>query len=245
MGKGYGSGSPEVSIDNGGVASAVVATGSPSRVFLPVPRLNGVDVFFGVNLVLFLGMCLFAYYARWIHYAGHRQTAVAEFFFYAVVLILAVGVLWLWLRRRALPGWLLVLIEAGILAHFAGGLVHFGGARLYDHVFGGIRYDKYVHFANALVAAIVVQQIFRIQRLPVNRFTRFVIFLVVLGLGCVVEICEFAVTLTIPFNGVGGYDDNMRDLVANTCGGVVFLLCRGRVPGFRRAHSPLSNSHRP
>lgn len=32
------------------------------------------------------------------------------------------------------------------------------------------------------------------------------------------------VTLTIPNNGVGGYDDNMRDLIANGCGGIFFLV---------------------
>jgi uncharacterized membrane protein YjdF len=222
----------------------VVAAWKRRVCLLPARNINGVDVFFAANLLLFLGMCVFAYYARWIKYAGHRQTAVTEFLFYAVVLFLAVGALWRWLRRYPFPSRLLVLIEFGILLHFAGGLVHFGGARLYDHIYFGVRYDKYVHFANALFATIVVQQLFHIKHVPVDAFTRFVIFFVVLGLGCVIEICEFVVTLTIPQNGVGGYDDNMRDLIANACGGAVFLLCRGRWPGRRRVHPPPSRADR-
>ena len=131
---------------------------------------------------------------------------------------------------------LLVIIEFGILIHFAGGLVHFGGTRLYDHIYFGIRYDKYVHFTNAFFAAITVQEIFRIKNLPINAFTRFAIYLVALGLGSGIEICEYVATLTIPHNGVGGYDDTMTDLIANSCGGALFLALRGRIPGFRRQH---------
>ena len=149
----------------------------------PIVRRNGVDVFFAINLLLFGGMCLFAYYARWMKYAGSRETAAAEFFFYATVLILANGGLWFWLRRYPFPNWMLVLIEIGILLHFAGGLVHYGGARLYDHVYGPMRYDKFVHVINTLFAASVVQELFRLKQVPITAFTRFAIFWVALGLG--------------------------------------------------------------
>lgn len=192
--------------------------------------LNTMDVFFAFNVALFLMMCAFAYYDRWVKYMGSGRAAIAEFFFYAVVLIVALGATWAFLRRFTYPGWLLVLVEAGIVAHFAGGLVHFGGARLYDHVFFGVRYDKYVHFANAFVGAVAVQEICRLRRLPIHTFTRLIAFLAVLGLGTGVEICEFFVTRTIPQNGVGGYDDNMRDLIANVCGGGLYLALGNWVP---------------
>jgi len=210
--------------------------GAPGKSSISVRGLHGMDVFFAFNVALFLLMCVFAYYARWTKYAGNGHIAIAEFMFYAVVIILAITALWVWLRRYAFPAWLLVVIELGILLHFAGGLVHFGGARLYDHIYFGIRYDKYVHFANAFFAALTVQEIFRIKNLPINAFTRFAIYFVALGLGSAIEICEYVVTLTIPQNGVGGYDDNLRDLIANACGGTLFLALRGRIPGFRRQH---------
>jgi hypothetical protein len=50
------------------------------------------------------------------------------------------------------------------------------------------------------------------------------VLLVVLGLGAVIEIVEYVVVLTVPRNGVGGYDNNMQDLIANLCGAGAFLM---------------------
>lgn len=41
-----------------------------------------------------------------------------------------------------------------------------------------------------------------------------------MGLGCVNEVIEFAITLTTPDNGVGGYVNTGWDLVSNTIGSV-------------------------
>lgn len=139
--------------------------------------------------------------------------------FYALLLMTGMAGLWLWLRRCPVPGWLLLTIEAGIVAHFAGGLAQFDGARHYDHVFLGVRYDKYVHFTNAFIAALAVREICRVRGLPITSVTRLLVFFTVPGLGGLVEVCEFVATLTIPRNGVGGYADTMGDLVANLCGG--------------------------
>lgn len=191
-------------------------------------RLNGLDVFFTINSVFFLLMCVFAYYDRWVKFAGRENAALAEFTLYAVFLMVAIAGLWLWLRNYAFPSSLLLLIELGIIAHFCGGLVHFHGARLYDQHILWLRYDKYVHFTNAFIAAITVHEICRIKGQPITGFTRLLIFFTVLGLGAIVEICEFVATLTIPHNGVGGYADTMGDLIANTCGGLFFLAIAGR-----------------
>jgi hypothetical protein len=78
-------------------------------------------------------MCIFAHYARWTKYAGTGKIAVAEFFFYATVLMAAATALWIWLRRYHFPWWLLTIIEFGILIQFAGGLIPFGGVRLHGH----------------------------------------------------------------------------------------------------------------
>jgi hypothetical protein len=48
--------------------------------------------------------------------------------------------------------------------------------------------------------------------------------LVVLGLGAIIEIVEYIVVLTVPQNGVGGYDNNMQDLLANLAGASSFML---------------------
>jgi hypothetical protein len=187
-------------------------------------RMKGFDIFFAINAFLFILMCIFAHYARWTKYAGTGKIAMAEFFFYATVLMAVATALWIWLRRYHFPWWLLTIIEFGILIQFAGGLIYFGGARLYDHVFFFIRFDKYVHFINSVIAAVAVSEIIKMKGLPINGFTRLLTLLVVLGLGSLIEISEYTVTLTIASNGVGGYDDNMRDMIANGCGGVFFLV---------------------
>jgi hypothetical protein len=208
----------------GSVHSRTASTAPVPFPIAPRSRLNGLDVFFAANALLFLLMCVAAYYDRWVQYVGRSHVAVAEFLFYAVLLLAGIGGLWVWLRRYAWPVWLLAVIEVGILAHFAGGLVHFGGARLYDHLYAAIRYDKYVHCLNAFLAAVTVQEIARMKRLPLTGLTRWLVFFTALGLGTGVEICEYVVTRTIPHNGVGGYDDNMRDMIANLVGGSLYLL---------------------
>jgi hypothetical protein len=47
---------------------------------------------------------------------------------------------------------------------------------------------------------------------------------VVLGLGAIIEIIEYIDTRTIPNHGVGGYDNNMQDLIANLIGGLLFVF---------------------
>jgi hypothetical protein len=40
----------------------------------------------------------------------------------------------------------------------------------------------------------------------------------VLGVGAIIEIAEYIVTLTVEHNGVGSYNNNMLDLIANLFG---------------------------
>ena len=55
-------------------------------------------------------------------------------------------------------------------------------------------------------------------------FSGLAVLLVVLGLGAVVEIVEYLVMLTVPNAGVGGYDNNMQDLIGNLLGGTLFVV---------------------
>jgi uncharacterized membrane protein YjdF len=176
------------------------------------------DLFAGFNVLLFIGMCVAVYYDRFIVYRGREN--IIEFFLYAIVVMSAIGIAWLLLRAFRFSGILLLLMEVGILMHFAGGLVHMDGARLYDHFFVGIRYDKYVHFTNSLIGALMLRDFFRRTDMHVPRFEAFIVVLIVLGFGAGIEIVEYVVTKTVPRNGVGGYDNNMQDLIANLAGGL-------------------------
>ena len=181
-----------------------------------------VDRFFCVNLVLFLFMACSVYYHRFLNYMG--QGRVAEFFFYATVLTGVIALAWLAFRRIRFPGWLLCLLQVGIIIHFAGGFVHWDGLRLYDHFFFGLRYDKFVHFFNTIILAVLVRELMRASNVRLDALMLLFLLLVVLGLGACCEIIEYVVVRTIPHNGVGDYDNNMQDLIANAAGGLTFTI---------------------
>lgn len=184
-------------------------------------KLRNVDIFMLLNLLLFVFMCIFAYYDRFITYRGSEN--ILEFFIYAVLIIIAIMIVGLLLRKFAISSWTLALVQIGILMHFFGGLGIVGESRLYNHYFFSLRYDKYVHFVNCFVAALAVKQLFLKLGLQLKRIENLVIILCVLGFGALFEIVEYLVTKTVANNGVGGYDNNMQDLIANLIGGVCYI----------------------
>jgi hypothetical protein len=185
------------------------------------PRLRPIDAFFVLNLLLFLAMCVVTYYARFVAYRGAAN--IWEFFVYAAVLVTGIGLLWRSFRDYGWTVPMLGMIQAGILAHFAGAFVQWDGHRLYDVVWWGIRYDKLVHATNAFIAVRVTAHIAIRHGLKIDGLARLLVALSVLGLGAVVEIVEYVVMHTVPGNGVGGYDNNMQDLAANLVGTVLSI----------------------
>jgi len=198
----------------------------------PMARaVRNVDLFALTNAVLFVAMLMFVYYERFLRYRGRGN--VHEFFIYAAIITALIALGWRYLRRFEFPTPLLVAVQAGILLHFAGAFVPVNGGRLYDVMLGPVRYDKIVHYTNALAAAAVVSRILALLRAELPLIRGAVICLTVLGLGALVEILEYLVLLTIPGAGVGGYENNMHDLIANAAGAMSFLLAaavfRGRL----------------
>jgi hypothetical protein len=192
------------------------------------------DVFASVNLMFFLWMCDAAYLDRFIHFRGREN--LWEFFVYASVIMALIVLAWRVARQLPVPIVLLVLAQIGIFLHFSGGLALLNENRLYDKVIFGIRYDKYVHCVNAMLAACFTQRI-PWQRIIERRWLcDLLVLVVVLGLGAFVEVVEYLVTLTIEVNGVGGYHNNMQDLIANLVGA---SLCIGvhRVGWLHKANS--------
>jgi uncharacterized membrane protein YjdF len=201
-------------------------------------RLTRVDVFTLLNAALLALMCVFAYYDRFVAYRGAGN--VREFLVYALGLMAALTGLWYYFRTYPFPVSLLVVLEAGIVMHFAGGLVVMEGRRLYDHYLAGIRYDKVVHFVNAFVVAALVARLYRSRGQPLEGVDRLFVLLTVLGLGGMVEVMEYVVCKTVPGNGVGGYDNNMQDLIANLLGGslAALVLYRGTRAAGRTNRGP-------
>jgi Predicted membrane protein (DUF2238) len=186
--------------------------------------MRKIDAFALTNMLLFLLLCVFRYYARFVQYRGVEH--IGEFFVYATVIMLAIAVLWFVFRHYEFDGSTLLLVQIGILMHFSGAFVYVDQHRLYDQIVLGLRYDKYVHFVNAFAATLLISRLFQVQRIALTRANNVFVVLVVLGLGAVIEIVEYAVVLTVQHNGVGGYDNNMQDLIANLAGACSFMLSK-------------------
>lgn len=175
-------------------------------------RPNRFDLWVAGNLALLTAM-------SWLVY----RKADYEFGLYAAVFAVAFVGAWWYLRRFEFPWWLYVLVEVGILAHFAGGLLHFGpdNLRLYGHRFLGVRYDKLVHFYNSAVLATAITYILDGAGVRLGRAKGFVVVLMMLGVGALWEIVEYSAVMSLPTTGVGDYHNNMRDLVANLAGSLL------------------------
>lgn len=187
-------------------------------------RLLNLDLFVLINLGLLLLMIVFVYHARFEFYRGPGN--LHEFLVYALLLFTAILAMWIWFRPLRFSNSILVLLQIGIFAHFAGAYVAVNDQRLYDSVILGIGYDKYVHFYNAFAVAATINQIMERLNVRIPRLYPLILLLIVLGLGALVEIVEYIVVLTIPEHGVGDYHNNIRDMIANLVGGLFFVVAR-------------------
>ncbi len=182
-------------------------------------RVRRFDVLALLNFTLWAWMAWFVHRKRLALFRG--ESGQAEFFFYASLVTLALALTWASLRRFNWNPALLGMVEVGILVAIAAGLVTADGSRLYDCVLLSIRFDKYVHLVCSLVAALGVGAILNAFGARSRRLEGAVIVLVVLGGGAIWEIVEYLVVRTFPDAGVGAYDNNMQDLIANLAGGLL------------------------
>jgi len=181
-------------------------------------NITYLDLFAFVNAFLFLMMTIFVYYDRFIEYRGVAN--LHEFFFYASVIFTAIAYTWIKYRDLDVNISILVMIEITILIHFAGAFININGHRLYDFRLFDIRYDKFVHFTNSVIGCYVILYLFQKNGYEVTKFILAISVLSTLGIGAIIEIIEFIVTLSVKHNGVGGYNNNMFDLLANLLGGL-------------------------
>jgi hypothetical protein len=192
-------------------------------------RLRPLDWTVLVNGALFGAMVALFY---WDRFEAHRRSAnVREFFVYACVFALLIGWLWWWLRRFPVRWRLLIAGESALLLHFAGGVSIRPGMRLYDvwllHV-GDMRFDKLVHVLACIVVGFIVGAVLRAYDVRLGRVRVIAMILIISGIGALWEICEYVVVSNFPDAGVGGYDNNMQDMIANLGGAFVYALLPSR-----------------
>lgn len=190
------------------------------------PRILPVDVLLLANAVALIVWSILFYYQ---HFLKHHSTGTpAEFLFYAGVTLAVTLMLWTKVRRMDLGWKILIPLQVLLVLHMLGGIIFPQGVRLYDyHLLFGLTYDKVVHayagFAVALVVLTVVSRS-RPSELP---FANVILVLVVMGISVIWELVEYAAYALIPFTGVGSYDNNMLDLLANLFGAILFVAQPG------------------
>jgi len=189
---------------------------------MKINKITNVDLFTLFNSTLFFLMVKFVYYDRFITYRGAAN--IHEFFFYATVIYAVILFFWIKLRHMKIPVYILILFEIMILLHFAAAFVEVNGHRLYDLRLFKVRFDKVVHFFNALLGTIITFYFFQKNKCHITLFMMMMTVFSVLGVGAIIEIAEYIVTLTVKNNGVGAYNNNMLDLVANFLGSLTAAL---------------------
>ena len=152
-----------------------------------------------------------------------------EFIYYDAILLPLVLIIYFIYKKIRLHLPVFILICAVILMHAAGGVLHFNGTRLYDIVFGFLRYDNIVHFLGSFVVVFIVYNLIY-NFIPVSDKKRgFYLFIILvfmtMGFGTLIEFVElFAVIFLGASKGVGGYMNNAIDLVVNFVGAICAAL---------------------
>lgn len=190
-------------------------------------KWRAIDWFFAVNLVLAVGVWVGANHERYFRLVAAGR--MGEFVVYAGLLLCALVGLWMGLRRFVIDPGVLATAQVVVLMHFAGGLVSFGGERLYGHVFCGIRFDKFVHVAAAFAIAAVLADVLAAEGVRESELLRVVVAMAALGAGCLVEIYEYLVTQTMPALTTARFEDSLRDLTADAVGAVLWWLVSTRL----------------
>tara|TARA_Y100000034_G_scaffold136068_2_gene210596 strand:+ start:523 stop:1134 length:612 start_codon:yes stop_codon:yes gene_type:complete len=169
-----------------------------------------------------------------------------EFIYYNVLILILV--LLTYFLHQKIRMHLLVFVSTCIVMvmHAAGGILHFGGIRLYDIFFGFIRYDHIVHFVGIFVIIFVIYNLIYPYLKPhskkYNPYLFLILIFMAMGFGALIEISELiAVIFFDASKGVGGYMNNAIDLVVNMLGaiaGATIILLYRRTKKFKELIKP-------
>lgn len=208
---------------------------APSTQTVRFPSILPIDVLLVTNLLVTGLWAVLFYYPRFL--VLHSSGTAPEFLFYAAV-TLAVTLL-VWKRVRHLDlGWkTLAPVQLLLVMHLLGGATAPNGIRLYDHpLFFGVTYDKVVHAVAGFTAALVVATVMSRTLADRTPFADAQRVLIVMGLCALWELVEYAAYELIPLTGVGLYDNNMQDLLANLMGATLFIAQPRRWRELEMAH---------
>lgn len=126
--------------------------------------------------------------------------------------------------ERAL--WALV---GAALSNLVGGIWLVDGQPLYVYrLIGNMAFDKPAHLFATAMATFAAYEALRFRLNATTMGLGFVAVMMGMGVGALVEIVEFGASLTMDNVNVGGYSNNMFDLVANLGGSILAAFVAGR-----------------
>jgi uncharacterized membrane protein YjdF len=152
-----------------------------------------------------------------------------EFLYYTFIMACLIWFVSIYYKKFRLP---VNVIEGLVLLgalHVLGGNLVIDGVRLYEMVFGILRYDNIVHIVGGCVATLVAYSFLYPhldKKLYHNKFfLSILLVLIALGIGAVNELVElFAVVFFNAADRVGDYMNNAVDIVYNFLGSVVACI---------------------
>jgi len=158
-----------------------------------------------------------------------------------LVSVVVVGLLVWQVRRKPLPGPLVIALAVDAVLHLAGGLVSVGDDVLYNAALGTrvaslhthiLQYDHFVHAFGAFIATLTIWTLLA-PPTATDIDRRSVVTMCVLaglGIGAINEVVEFLATIAHSAAHIGGYDNTGWDLVSNAIGAVAAIPLMARVP---------------
>ncbi len=152
--------------------------------------------------------------------------------YYVPITVVLVGVM-AWIHRSVHFSMAVLWgLAAVAIGNVAGGVLLIDGAPLYQlQVLGPIQFDKVFHAVATGVGAWAALEALRSWGVPHTSAAVFLAVMVASGGGALVELVEYVGSILIENDSVGGYANNMQDLIANTTGALVGAVVAHRLEG--------------
>ncbi len=142
--------------------------------------------------------------------------------YYVLITVILAGVVALLHRSVGFSAAVLWGLTCVAIGNIAGGVLLVNGAPLYElPVLGSVRYDKVFHAIATGVVAWAFLEALGYWGLPRTPILAFSAAMMAIGAGALVEVVEYFGSLLIENDSVGGYTNNMQDLIVNTVGAAV------------------------
>ncbi len=151
-----------------------------------------------------------------------------EFLYYIIIIGIFIGIIIHYHKSFHLTPHIIISLSILGFMHFAGGIFHPFGIRLYDlYLIKNIfRYDNLIHSLGIFIATFVGYNLFKphlSKKIKYNMFLlSLVIILIAMGVGAFIEVLEFgAVVFLGAAKQVGDYFNNALDLFFNLVGSII------------------------